>query len=731
MPTLPQHLHAIAWAAALAFLPVALQAQPATPPAAAASAPDTEQATLPPVRVKAAAEKETAASPVPGYTARRSAAATKTDTPLNEVPQSISVITADQVKDQASQTMQEVLRYSAGVRSEMYGIDNRGDWFSLRGGSEGSVLLDGLRLPLSGWWGVVRNEPYAFERIEVLRGPASVIAGQNGPGGVVNLVSKRPQAESLNELGVQFGSFGHKQINADLAGPLNADATLMYRLVALGKDSGTQVDHAFDERQFIAPSLTWRPDAATSLTVFTEYQRDESGNLNAFLPYQGTILPAPNGPIPIKTFIGEPDWDTYGGERVRLGYQFGRELGTDWTLRHNLRHDRIDGKLRTMYAAWWLGFADATGAPDANGTYLNRIWYANDDKARITNADLLLEGKLKFGATQHTLLAGVDGMSSRSDHKEWSGNATPLDVYNPVYGSFPLPALDPVDPTVTRLRRVGVLVQDQIKFDERWVLVAGLRHDKARNTVEGGQHQKDSATSKNLGLVHLAQGGWSPYASYSESFEPVSGTDAAGAPFKPMRGRQVEAGVKWQPANQRITAGAAVYKLVEKNRLATDPDPANAGFSVQRGEVTVKGLELEVSANLLAWDLLASYTYMDAQVTSTTADDARYLGQQLYGIPEHSAALWALHKFGGWGLPGLRAGLGVRHVGKTWDGVGVQSVPALTLVDALVGYDAGAWRLALNVNNLANKTYVAACLERGDCWFGAKRKAVVTVAYRW
>ncbi|HEX6611319.1 MAG TPA: TonB-dependent receptor plug domain-containing protein, partial [Hyphomicrobiaceae bacterium] len=256
---------------------------------------------------------ETATGPVNGYAATRSATASKTDTPLNEIPQSISVITADQVRDQASQTLQDALRYSAGVRHEMYGLDNRGDWFTLRGGSEGSVLLDGLRLPLAGWYGVVRNEPYAFERIEVLRGPASVIAGQNGPGGVVNLVSKRPQAEALREVGVQVGNHGHKQLQADLTGPLTEDGTLLWRVVALAKDSGTQVDHAFDERALLAPSLTWRPNARTSIDLHAEYQRDESGNVNAFFPYQGTVLPSPNGPIPMETFIGEPDWDTYGG----------------------------------------------------------------------------------------------------------------------------------------------------------------------------------------------------------------------------------------------------------------------------------------------------------------------------------------------------------------------------------------------------------------------------------
>lgn len=435
-------------------------------------------------------------------------------------------------------------------------------------------MLDGLRVPLTGWYGVVRNEPYAFERIEVLRGPASVIAGQNGPGGVVNLVSKRPQQTAQREINVQVGNDNHKQVALDLTGPLNTEGTLFYRLVALSKDSGTQVDHADDKRTFIAPSLTWKPNADTTLTAYAEYQKDETGNTNAFFPIVGTLTSAPHGKIPYDTFISEPDWDYYGGTRKRAGYEFEQKLGDHWTLRHHLRHDDIDGKMRTMYAAWWEGFVDATGAADPNGTYLNRFWYFTDDTARISNADLLFEGKLTFGRTQHTLLFGVDAMNSRMHQTSWGdGLATPLDVYNPVYGTFPLPAyLDtPATDTVTRVRNVGVLVQDQIKFDDRWVLVAGLRHDRAKTdtlvTYEGTRTPsriEDSATSKNLGLVYLADGGWSPYISYSESFEPLAGTDFFGNAFEPKRGEQAEVGVKWSPDDGRITAAAAVYKLKEK-----------------------------------------------------------------------------------------------------------------------------------------------------------------------
>jgi iron complex outermembrane receptor protein len=706
-----------------------LRAQTAdTPPipATPASAPVAET-TLPAVRVRGTAEQESATSPVSGYRAKRSGTATKTDTPLNEVPQSISVIGAEQLRDQASPNMQEALRYTAGVRTETYGIDNRGDWFSLRGGSNGSMLIDGLRRPRTGSWGIIREEPYAFERIEVLRGPASVIAGQNGPGGVVNLVSKRPLAERAAEVGVQLGNYNHKQVQADLTGPLHDDGTWLYRVVALTKRSDTQVDHAFDERDLLAPSLTWRPNSDTALTVYAQYQRDESGNLNAFFPAVGTLLPAPNGPIPMKTFISEPDWDTYGGDRVRFGWQFERRLNDTWSVRHNLRNDRTEGTMRTMYAAWFDGFRNAAGDPDPNGTYLNRLFYAVDDKDRVTNADLLLEGRLRTGPVAHTLLLGADALHSRGGQRYYFPldlAATPLDVYNPVYGSFPLPALPDVPEVVTRVRRIGVLVQDQMKIDDRWVVVAGLRRDKSSTAVEGTK-QKDWATSANLGAVWLA-GDWAPYVNYSESFEPVSGRSSTNQPFKPQRGKQLEAGVKWQFSEQ-LSASAAVYELREKNRL--NEDPANMNFSVQLGEVTVKGLETELAGRLASWDLTAQYSYTDAQITQTSEAAVRYLGQQLEAIPKHSASLWAVHRFAA--VPGLRAGFGVRHIGKSSDGVNNLQVPAVELFDAMVDYDTGTWRFALNANNLTDKKYIASCLERGDCWFGSRRRVVASVTYRW
>jgi iron complex outermembrane receptor protein len=664
-----------------------------------------------------------------GYVADRSTTATKMDVPLLETPQSVSVITSDQIRDQAPPNLQEALRYTPGVRNELYGIDNRGDWFALRGSQESTTLLDGLRLPLTGYYGVVRTEPYAYERVEVLRGPASIIAGQNDPGGVVNLVSKRPQPAASREFGVNYGNHDRREIHADLTGPLDEAGAWLYRLVAVGKDGGTQVAHADEQRAFVAPSLTWRSRAGHSVTAFGEYQYDRSKNTNAFLGLEGTLNPAPNGPIPTDLFIGEPDWDRYGGTRWRFGYAADFSLGGSWHLRNQLRHDQVHGLMESMYAAWWLGFLDESGAPLENGRYLGREWYISDDESHLTTGEVLLEGSPRTGGVAHHVLFGVDGLNHRASQVYAEAEGPPLDVYAPVYGVFAEPTLGDAAPSENEIRRVGVLAQDQMKFFDRLSLRLGLRRDYVRNAVVDGETATDWATTGNVGVVYEVLPGLAPYASYSESFNPVSGTNAAGEAFKPKRGEQVEAGVRWEPASLPLEASAAYYTLKEKNRLASDPN--NVNQSIQIGEARVRGLELEARSAFARWKLLGGYSYTRARASADPFGTDLDADQQLEGIPEHTASLWAVHDFGSLGVPGLSLGGGARYVGRIGDGTGNVFVPAVTLFDALAAFDRGPWRFALNVNNVADKSYIATCLARGDCWFGQRRTVQGSLAFRW
>lgn len=680
--------------------------------------------TLPKIQVESGIEEAES-----GYTVTRSRTATKTDTPLLETPQSITVITAQQIRDQASPNLQEVLRYAPGVRHELYGIDNRGDWFALRGSDESTTLLDGMRLPLTGWYGVVRNEPYAFESIQVLRGPSSIIAGANDPGGVVNLVSKRPQPEAARELGFTVGNYDRREIRTDFTGPLNEEGSLLYRLVALGRETDTQVNFADEERVLVAPSLTWRFNDRGSATLYGEYQYDRSKNTNAFLGLDGTLRPAPNGPIPMDLFIGEPDWDRYGGTRWRGGYSVDFQLNDAWQLRHNLRHDDVEGLMKSMYAAWWEGFLDANGNPDPNGRHLGRLTYVYEDSAQITTGEVLLEGRLQTGNVRHTLLFGVDAMRHDASQASAEGLGTPLDVYSPVYGVVPEPSLNGVVPTENEIRRLGILVQDQMKFFDRLSVRAGLRRDRVRNTVVGSESATDWATSVNLGVVYEVLPGLAPYASYSESFNPVSGTDADGNTFEPKEADQIEVGVKWESQTLPLQATAAFYTIEEKNRLANDPN--NVNQYIQIGEARLRGAELEVKGEVASWSLLGSYSYTRARASAASFGGDLNPDEQIEGVPEHTASFWAVHDFERLNLPGLRLGAGVRYVSRIGDGTGLVFVPSVTLLDAVASYDVGPWRATLNFNNLTDKSYISTCLARGDCWFGQRRNIIASVTYLW
>lgn len=682
------------------------------------------------------------------YVAKRSRGASKTDTPLVEVPQSISVVTRKQMDDQAVQGVSEAVRYTPGVFGEYTGANNTREQFRIRGFSP-YVFQDGLMLPYGESGQGSMSEPYGLESVEVVRGPSSMLYGQSRPGGLINLTSKMPTDTPLHQLQVQGGSHDLKQLGFDFGGPLDDQNTLSYRLTGLVKDSGTQIDHVDSNRQFIAPAITWRPDEDTSLTLLAQYQRDWGGTTEQYYPASGSLHASPWGHISSHTLLGDPDFDKLRRESFQLGYLFEHHLNDTWTVRQNLRWSKVNVENRSAYGN---GYVSTTSPLLARAT--------SDIKRnlQIFNVDNQAQANFNTGELQHTLLLGVDYRRTGLLNTAVNGTYTSMNPYTGA-GTDGTQGTTRVGRDLYQtLKQTGVYFQDQIKLDH-WILTLGGRYDWAdadshfrpdgSNPSDRYIRQNDEKGTWRGGLGYLFDNGLMPYFSYSQSFDPMLNTSVSATTpiFKPTEGEQYEAGVKYQPPGQDSFITASVYQLTQKN--LTTADPLNINNTVQIGEARSRGLELEGKAVLnenLSW--LASYTYTDSEVTqsgNTTALN-HDKGNELPFTPRHQASTWFDYSFHGGALDGFGLGLGARYTGSLW-GSSVSSTNAIanriktgnvTVADAALHYDLGklsqslhGTRVALNASNLFDKDYVVACSNGNSCFYAPRRNVIATLTYDW
>ncbi|MCM5681093.1 TonB-dependent siderophore receptor [Schlegelella sp. S2-27] len=675
--------------------------------------------TLPEIRVRAAPTDG-----VDGYAAKRSTAATKTDTPLVETPQSISVITREELDVRGAQNVQEALRYVAGVSAEQFGYDNRGfDYFMLRGfpAYGTSDFRDGLKQ--AGYYDLTfSTEPYGLERIEVLRGPASVLFGQGDAGGIVNRVSKRPTGNTAREVEVQLGSFGRKQLGVDVEGVLNPEGTLQYRLVGVGLDTETQIQYSTGERisndrLYLAPSLRWLITPDTTLTVLSEFMKDRAGDDIWYrLDADGQLT---------DVLEGDPRYSWLERDIATIGYQFEHRFNDTLTLRQNFR--RAHGRADKHH--FWTGDMTEEGM-------LPRTAVLDEYELDQTVLDTQLQAKLRTGSVDHTVLVGLDWNHLKAADTTYLNNATPgLDMNDPVYGE-PIAEPDTLDwEEKQKSTQLGFYVQDQIALGHHWRVTAGGRWDRARttDTINGeSTTQKDRAFSGRLALSYIMPSGWIPYVSYAESFLPQLGISSSDRPFDPTEGKQYEIGIKFQPQDTRYLFTAALFDLTKSNVPTPDQDDQQ-GRNAQTGEIRSRGLELEIKGQLArGLQATASYTYIDAEVTKSNVVDEegrREEGKRPMQVPRHSASVWLNYRLAS--VQGLSLGAGVRHVGKRYnDNLNTSSQPSHTLVDAAVGYDTGPWRLSLAVTNLFDKDYVQS-RAFDSYWQGVERTVRASVKYRW
>jgi len=643
----------------------------------------------------------------PEYVVDNAGSATKTDTPVIETPASISVITADLLRDRGALTLQDALRYTAGIMSDAYGLDNRTDSVILRG-TEYQSVLDGMRDQFN-YYNTTRPDTYALERIEILRGPASVLYGQGPTAGVVALVSKRPQPMQVGEVVAEYGSFDRQRVNADFTGPIDAQGEWLYRVVGVLQRSDSQVDYAFYDRELLSPSLTWRPSDALEWTLLTTYQRDDSRNAISFLPHSGTLLPNPNGQIPVDRFTSEPAFDRFEATRYAATSLLSWELSDVWSLHQNVRYADNDNPYYTAYPDVFSNPSDPF--LDEEDRTVGRFVYVELRRQKDLTADHQVRARFSTAALDHDVLVGLDFADSRYTSEVGYGYIDePFDLYDPVYGT-PVETPQLSEPATKRARFTGAYVQDQAKLG-RWIAVLGLRHDRSSVEPETGETARESATTGRAGLMYQAALGLAPYLSYAESFQPNVDVDPdTGAVFDPMRGRQLEAGLKYQPAGGDTLVTATVFELSEDNRVFYDL----ADFTPSVTEVESQGFELEGITRVGALDVVATYTYTDIDKRR------QYFATQ----PRHLASLWAKY---GWRA--FEIGGGVRYLGSTSDESGALRVPAVTLFDAMAAFNWQAVRIAINASNVEDETYVTSCLQRGDCFYGNRGIVVGSISYR-
>ncbi|MDN3273081.1 TonB-dependent siderophore receptor [Frankia sp. RB7] len=673
---------------------------------------------------------ETPRGPVQGYVAHRSSSATKTNTPIMETPQSVSVVGAEQIRDQKPNKLDEVLRYTAGVRAGTFGADTRNDWFLIRGFKSDDVglFLDGMQLFYTSYasW---KLQPFNLERVDILRGPSAVLYGGSSQGGIVNAISKMPPSEPIRYVETGVNNFGNAYVAFDFGGPV-ATATeqgkLLYRIVGQVQNGGTQVDFTPDNNYFIAPSVTWKPDADTSFTVLASASKQDTRGIG-FLPYVGTVVDAPWGKIPTSRFVGDPSVDRFTREQEMVGYQFERNLSDSVTFRQNARFAHVDVTYSTLYG---LGYA--TTAAAAN---LARGNFFTNGVANQANLDNQLEYRFATGPLQHTSLFGVDLKHYTIDDYQGFGAATSLNLLNPVYTPTATFSGAPYQNATLTQKQVGVYAQDQIKLD-RFTLVLSGRNDWVDtyndSHIGTSMGRADSAFSGRAGLIYNFDFGLAPYVSYATSFNPIIGTNFTLTPpqlYLPETAKQTEVGVKYQPLGFDGHFGIAFFDLKRTNVLTTDPN--NSLRSVQTGEVTSRGIELEAVANVMpGLKVTASHTVYDIFVSRDL--DASLIGKVPTNTPSQLTSGWADYTIQSGLFTGLGFGGGVRYVGKSYaDNVNTLVVPSYVLGDAAIHYEWQGWRYALNVANITDKIYVGSCSSSSACFYGDRRRVTASASYKW
>lgn len=665
------------------FTPVVTSAQTPQLPAEPESETQTEQPSTPdqPIELVVTGQQD-------GYRVPNATTATRTDTPLRDIPQSIQVVPRQVLEDRQVIRASDALRNVSGVqRGNTTGNADASEIFNIRGFQQfGGNLRDGVRD------GQGITETANLERIEVLKGPASILYGNLDPGGIVNYVTKQPLSEPFYAVGLQVGSFGLVRPTLDFSGPLNPEGTLLYRLNAVYEKGGNFRNFDTEiERFFISPVVTWNISDRTDLTLEFEYLNDKR-------PFDRGIVAFGTGiaDIPFDRVLGEPD-DFIERTELRAGYRFEHRFNDNWTIRNRFRfysRDTITSQTQSF------GLNERTGE-------LGRGFFGTETEEEAYALQTDIVGNFATGSVNHTLLFGADLSWQTNDVLVPFAEAASINIFNPVYRVVTRPARGQFPPEDTSFNQTqtnsfGFFLQDQITLAENLKLLIGGRFDNLDQSSTSSE-QQDQAFSPRVGIVYQPIEPISLYASFSRSFQPNTRIRFDGSLLEPIRGTQYEVGVRGEFLNGRLTTNLAAYELTRSNIPAPDQD--NPGFFIPVGEQRSRGIELDVTGEILpGWNIIASYAYTDARVTK---DDNLQPGNLIDGVPFNSASLWSTYEIQTGDLQGLGFGLGLFYVGERQGDVRNSfQVPSYLRTDASVFYRRNNWRVGININNLFNIDYI-------------------------
>ena len=677
---------------------------------------------LDPVRVETSAIVE-ADGPVDGYVASYSTAGTKTATSILDTPQTVSVVTRDEMDDRGVQTVTDALRYTPGVLGDIYGTDPRGhDRVTMRGFTnyDNGDFRDGLRTTSSGF-AVYATESYGLERVDVMKGPSSTLYGQSEAGGIVNRVSKRPNADQKQEVRMEVGEWNHFQGAFDIGGAANEDDSLLFRAVGVVKNASGEYNFANgkdpdNDRVYFAPSITANFNDDTSLTVLAEYMHENRWTTYRYVDLEGNFY---------DFLSGDPDLEKFTRDQASIGTEFKHRINDTWSFRQNTRYTYID--------TYEIGLFPT----DLNGTTMSRYISEGDNEIGGFVLDNQFEAQFETGDVGHTLLLGIDGEYEVNDYKYgYDYGATTLDVsnpvntpstFNPTYGS----AYDYEQDTF----QYGLYAQDQLNVGDHWVVTLGGRFSKVDSETKYADgstlDQNDDAFTGRAGLSYVFDNGVAPYVSYSEGFSPVSGSDASGDPFEPEQDTQYEAGVKYQPTGMDALFTASVYQITKENVTTDDPNDAGS-FKVQTGEARSRGIELSGKFSFLDnWDASLAYAFTDTKITK---DNDGNEGNELLSSPQNTASVWINYAFDHGTFDGLSVGTGVRYTGAYYaTNSNDYEIDAFTLVDMGLRYRVNEnVALGVNATNLFDKEYISNCAVASKyCYAGDGRRIVANLTYNW